>query len=80
MHARSDGFISLAVLAGASGVAVGWAGADPIIGLFISVAILGVLRSAARQVGDHLMDGVAPDLVNQAIAATVHSSPAGAHG
>ena len=39
-HARSDGFVSLAVLAGAGAVAVGLERADPIIGLVITVVIL----------------------------------------
>ncbi len=69
LHARTDGFTSLAVLAGAGGVALGWRQADPIIGLLITVAILGVLRSAVRQVGARLMDAVDPDLVDQATAA-----------
>jgi cation diffusion facilitator family transporter len=69
LHARTDGFTSLAVLFGAAGVALGWRQADPIIGLVITVAILGVLRSAVRQVGARLMDSVDPDLVDQATAA-----------
>jgi cation diffusion facilitator family transporter len=68
-HARTDGFTSLAVLLGAGGVALGWGGADPVVGLIITVAILGVLRSAIRQVGARLMDAVDPALVDQAIAA-----------
>ncbi len=69
LHARTDGFTSLAVLIGAAGVAAGWTQADPIIGLVITIAILGVLRSAVRQVGARLMDAVDPDLVDQAAAA-----------
>ena len=46
LHARTDGFTSLAVLLGAGGVALGWRQADPIVGLLITIAILGVLRSA----------------------------------
>ena len=69
LHARTDGFTSLAVLLGAAGVALGWRAADPVIGLVITVAILGVLRSAARQVGARLMDAVDPGLVDQASAA-----------
>jgi cation diffusion facilitator family transporter len=65
LHARTDGFTSLAVLVGAAGVAVGWPRADPVIGLVITVAILGVLRSAARQVFARLMDAVDPALVDQ---------------
>ena len=51
LHARADGFTSLAVLLGAGGVVLGWPRTDPITGLVITVAILGVLRSAVRQVG-----------------------------
>jgi cation diffusion facilitator family transporter len=71
LHARTDGFTSLAVLLGAGGVALGWKAADPIIGLFITVAILGVLRSAVRQVGARLMDAVDPCLVDEASAAVL---------
>lgn len=69
LHARTDGFTSLAVLVGAAGVALGWQAADPIVGLVITVAILGVLRSAIRQVGARLLDAVDPVLVDQATAA-----------
>ncbi|MGX7681227.1 cation diffusion facilitator family transporter [Jatrophihabitans sp. DSM 45814] len=69
LHARTDGFTSLAVLLGAGGVAVGWLWADPVVGLLITIAILGVLRSAVRQVGARLMDAVDPELVDQATEA-----------
>jgi divalent metal cation (Fe/Co/Zn/Cd) transporter len=69
LHARTDGFTSLAVLLGAGGVALGWRQADPIIGLVITVAILGALRSAVGQVGARLMDAVDPGLVEQATGA-----------
>ena len=71
LHARTDGFTSLAVLFGAAGVKAGWQQADPIIGLVITIAILGVLRSAVRQVGARLMDAVDPDLVDRATAALI---------
>jgi divalent metal cation (Fe/Co/Zn/Cd) transporter len=45
---------------------MGWKQADPLIGLVITVAILGVLRSATAQVGARLMDAVDPALVDQA--------------
>jgi cation diffusion facilitator family transporter len=64
-HARTDGFTSLAVIAGAIGVAAGWRLADPIVGLLISVAILGVLRTAARDVYRRLMDAADPETVEQ---------------
>lgn len=66
LHARTDGFTSLAVVAGAGCVAAGLPWADPVIGLLIAIAILGVLRSAAVQVGSRLMDAVSPDLVHTA--------------
>ena len=63
LHARTDGFTSLAVVVGAAGVALGFEQADPIVGLVITVAILSVLRDAARQVYRRLMDAVDEDLV-----------------
>ena len=64
MHARTDGFTSLAVLAGAIGVAAGWKQADPVVGLLITVAVLLVLKNAARDIYRRLMDSVDPDLVD----------------
>jgi cation diffusion facilitator family transporter len=64
LHARTDGFTSLAVLLGAGGVALGFPLADPIIGLVITVAILAVLRTAVRDVFRRLMDGVDPSFVD----------------
>ncbi|MFG2042878.1 cation diffusion facilitator family transporter [Dactylosporangium sp. NPDC048998] len=66
LHARTDGFTSLAVLLGAGGVAVGWRWADPAVGLLITVAILFVLKDAAREVYRRLMDAVDPVLVTKA--------------
>lgn len=64
-HARTDGLTSLAVVLGALGVWLGFPLADPIIGLLITVAILFVLRDAARQVFRRLMDGVDPALTER---------------
>jgi cation diffusion facilitator family transporter len=69
LHARADGFTSLAVLLGAGGVAIGWRWADPVIGLVITVAILVVLRDAAREVYRRLMDAVDPAIVDAVEAA-----------
>jgi len=66
VHARTDGFTSLAVLFSAAGVALGFPLADPIIGLLITVAILAVLRTAVRDVFRRLLDGVDPELVDAA--------------
>lgn len=69
LHARTDGYTSLAVLFGAGGVAVGWQWADPVVGLFITAAILLVLKDASREVYRRLMDAVDPALVDAAEAA-----------
>ncbi len=74
LHARTDGFTSLAVLLGAGGVAIGWAWADPVVGLAITVAILFVLWDAAREVYRRLMDAVDPALVDTA-EATLRDTP-----
>jgi cation diffusion facilitator family transporter len=66
LHARTDALTSLAVLAGAGGVAIGWRWADPVVGLLITVAIVSVLRQAAREIYRRLMDAVDPALVDQA--------------
>jgi cation diffusion facilitator family transporter len=65
LHARTDGFTSLAVLLGVAGVAAGWDWADPVVGLLITLAILAVLRQAAREIYRRLMDAVDPELVDQ---------------
>lgn len=65
LHARIDGFTSLAVLLGVGGIAIGWDWADPVVGLVITVAILAVLRQAAREIYRRLMDAVDPALVDQ---------------
>lgn len=72
LHARTDGFTSLAVLCSTGGVALGFPLADPIVGLLITAAILAVLRTAARDVFRRLLDGVDPAMVDaaeQALAA-----------
>ena len=66
LHARADGFTSLAVLLGAGGAALGWRWADPLVGLLITAAIALVLKDAAREVYRRLMDAVDPGLVARA--------------
>ncbi|WP_030189286.1 cation diffusion facilitator family transporter [Streptomyces violaceorubidus] len=66
LHARTDGWTSLAVLLGAGGAALGWRLADPVVGLAITAAIVLVLRDAAREVFRRLMDAVDPALVDRA--------------
>ncbi|KZS82231.1 hypothetical protein BST40_15955 [Mycobacterium persicum] len=66
LHARTDGFTSLAVLFAAGAAALGFPLADPIIGLVITVVILAVLRTAVRDVFHRLLDGVDPALIDTA--------------
>jgi cation diffusion facilitator family transporter len=66
LHARTDGFTSLAVVLAAAGAGLGWHWADPLVGLAITVAIAFVLKDAAREVYHRLMDRVEPELVDRA--------------
>lgn len=72
VHARTDGFTSLAVVAGGIGVLAGFPLADPIVGLLISAMIAVLLVGTVRSVGRRLMDGVEPELVDRAEHALEH--------
>jgi cation diffusion facilitator family transporter len=74
VHARIDGFTSLAVVLGAGGVLLGFPLADPIVGLLISVAIIVLLWGTVRSVGRRLMDGIEPELLDHAQTA-LESTP-----
>ena len=71
-HARTDGLTSLAVVVGAIGVALGFPLADPIIGLLITVAILGIVWQSAKAVLTRTLDGVEPDVVDEVEHAAEH--------
>ncbi|MFH5879242.1 cation diffusion facilitator family transporter [Arthrobacter sp. NA-172] len=66
VHARIDGFTSLAVVIGAGGVLLGFPLADPLVGLLISATILVLLWGTVRSVGRRLMDGIEPELLDRA--------------
>jgi cation diffusion facilitator family transporter len=66
LHARTDGFTSLAVVLGVIGVWAGFPLADPILGLLISTVIFILLWGTARDIGRRLLDGVDPSLVDRA--------------
>ena len=74
IHARTDGFTSLAVVGGAIGVMAGFPLADPLIGLLITIAILTVLRGAATDIYRRLMDAVDPTLTAE-VATTLRTTP-----
>jgi cation diffusion facilitator family transporter len=73
-HARTDGFTSLAVLAGAIGVWLGYPILDPLIGLGIGVAILGIVWKSAREMWYRMMDAVEPSFYEEfkQVASSVH--------
>jgi cation diffusion facilitator family transporter len=64
-HARTDGFTSLAVLAGAVGVWLGYPVLDPLIGLGIGIAILGIVWKSARDMWYRMMDAVEPSFYEE---------------
>ena len=72
VHARTDGFTSLAVVVGAIGVMLGFPLADPIVGILISIAIILLLIGTTRSIGRRLMDGIEPDLLARAEHAIHH--------
>ena len=71
-HARTDGVTSLAVVAGAIGVWLGYPLADPVIGLLITVAILGIVWQSARSVLTRMLDGVEPGIIGEIHHAAEH--------
>jgi cation diffusion facilitator family transporter len=64
-HARTDGWTSLAVLAGATGVWLGYPLADPIVGLLIAAAILVIVWQSGKAVFTRLLDGVEPEVIEE---------------
>jgi len=74
-HARTDGWTSLAVLLGAIGVWLGYPLADPMVGLLITVAILGIVFQSGKTVFGRLLDTVDPEVIDE-IRRTAHHVPA----
>jgi cation diffusion facilitator family transporter len=72
VHARTDGFTSLAVVLGALGVLAGFPLADPIVGLLISSAVVVLLWGTVRSIGTRLLDGIEPELLGRAEHALEH--------
>jgi cation diffusion facilitator family transporter len=64
-HARADGWTSLAVLAGAVGVWLGYPLADPIIGLLITIAIFGIVIQSGKAIFTRMLDGVDPAVIGE---------------
>jgi len=72
MHSRVDGFTSLAVLLGVLGVWAGFPIIDPLVGIAITIAILFIVRGAARAVWNRLVDGIEPAIVGEIEHAAMH--------
>ncbi|MBI4642050.1 MAG: cation transporter [Candidatus Tectomicrobia bacterium] len=71
-HARVDGWTSLAVLFGALGVWLGYPLADPVVGLLITTAILGIVWQSGKAVFTRMLDGVEPDVIDEIEHAAHH--------
>jgi cation diffusion facilitator family transporter len=71
-HARGDGWIGLAVMVGAVGVWLGYPLADPVVGLFITAAILWLVWQSDALVVIRALDGVDPDLIAELRRAAAH--------
>jgi len=64
-HARTDGWTSLAVVLGATGVWLGYPLADPIVRLLIAAAILVIVWQSGKVVFTRLLDGVDPKVIEE---------------
>src|SRR5207253_1112754 len=71
-HARTDGWTSIAALAGALALWLGFRLADPIIVLVITAAILVIVWRSAKEVISRALDGVDPDVLAQVQHAAAH--------
>jgi cation diffusion facilitator family transporter len=67
LHARIDGLTSLAVLAGAIGVWLGFPLADPLIGILIAFAILRITWNAMKAMWYRMMDAVEPEVIDEVV-------------
>jgi cation diffusion facilitator family transporter len=67
-HARVDGLTSLAVLIAVVGTWIGLPILDPIVGLVIGVAIVGITWNASKTIWFRLMDAVDPAYIQTAEA------------
>ena len=71
-HARVDGWTSLAVVAGAAGIWLGFPLADPAVGLLITAVIFYVVWDSAKMVFTRMLDGVEPGVLEEIHHAASH--------
>ena len=65
-HSRLDAVSSLGALIGLVLVAVGQRWGDPVAGFAVTLFIVRVGVEVTREIGDHLLDGVEPDILDAA--------------
>ncbi|MBF0339713.1 MAG: cation transporter [Magnetococcales bacterium] len=71
-HSRVDGFTSLSVLIGVFGTWMGFPILDPLVGIGITVAILFIVKDAAKAVWHRLIDGIEPEILDEIAHAPAH--------
>ncbi len=67
-----DGFTSLSVLIGVIGTWMGFPLLDPLVGIGITVAILFIVKDAAKAVWHRLIDGIEPEILDEITHAPAH--------
>ncbi len=71
-HARIDGFTSLAVLIAVFGTLLGAPIIDPIIGLLITITIVGILWQSSKSIFRRTLDGIEPSILEEIEHAPMH--------
>lgn len=72
MHARVDGFTSLAVLLGVVGTWLGYPIVDPIVGILITIAILFIVKDATISVFNRMVEKIEPEILAEVEHAPTH--------
>ena len=71
-HARVDGFTSFAVLFGVVGSLLGYPIVDSLVGIFITISILFIVKDTAKSVWVRLIDGIEPEILAEIEHAPTH--------
>lgn len=72
MHARVDGFTSLAVLLGVVATWMGYPIVDPIVGILITIAILFIVKDATISVFNRMIEKIEPEILAEVEHAPTH--------
>ena len=71
-HAQADSLVSLAVVLGAIGVALGFPPADPIMGVLITALLVRIVWDAGKTVLIRMLDGVEAEVIDAIEHAVTH--------